>query len=107
MTDSKHLECDKVSSDHCHAWPGADPRQLYVYPTTGTVPLTVTLERERVLAIDGSALTYEYDPEGDGTFLPGTSAKLTTTVYSSAGTYHPRVRITDTKSARRRRTARW
>lgn len=70
--------------------------QLYVYPTTGAAPLIVTLDANGSWAIDGSALTYEFDPEGDGTYLAGVAQPMTTHVYAQAGTFTPMLRVRDT-----------
>ena len=46
----------------------------------------------------GAALpnvTYEFDPEGDGTFLPPSSSPTMTATYPTAGTFAPRVRVKD------------
>jgi len=39
--------------------------------------------------------TYEFDPEGDGSFLPAGTATTVTATYPSAGTFTPRVRVVD------------
>src|SRR4029079_11782738 len=38
-------------------------------------------------------VTYEFDPEGDGTFLPPSSDPKLTATYPTAGTFAPRVRV--------------
>ena len=41
-------------------------------------------------------VTYEFDPEGDGSYEPPTSEATRTFTYASAGNFKPRVRVTDT-----------
>jgi hypothetical protein len=63
---------------------------------------TITLDAGASSDADGSIASYEYDPEGDGTFLfnifPG-GFSTQTWFYTQPGTYHPTVRITDDKGA--------
>jgi len=53
--------------------------------------------------VDGLIAKYQWDPEGDGTYLPlflnpnGTPTKTLT--YSQPGTFHPTVRVTDDSGA--------
>jgi hypothetical protein len=51
---------------------------------------------------DGTIADYEWDPEGDGSYLvngiPGGSSSKSW-LYSQPGTYHPTVRVTDDKGA--------
>ena len=41
-------------------------------------------------------VSYEFDPEGDGSYEAPTTETTRTFTYSSAGTFNPRVRVTDT-----------
>ena len=69
---------------------------------TGLPGDTITLDAGSSSDPDGTIADYEWDPEGDGTFLvnffPGGSSMLGW-VYSQPGTYHPTLRITDNKGA--------
>ena len=39
--------------------------------------------------------TYEFDPEGDGTYLPPSTSPTMMATYPTVGTFDPRVRVTD------------
>jgi large repetitive protein len=98
VTDTNNVWATKSAAVTVSAGQEQIHAQLYVYPVSGTAPLTVTLDANGSWSIDGAALSYEFDPEGDGTYQPSTSQVLTTYTYTQAGTYTPRMRVTDAKS---------
>ena len=76
---------------------------LEVSPIIGTVPVTITLDASGSYDLDGDIITVEWDLEGDGTY-DATSVGLDSTQprqwpYITAGTYTPRIRVTDNKGA--------
>jgi PKD repeat protein len=74
----------------------ADPVvTLQVYPVSGPAPLKVTLDSSGSWARDGGALDFEYDFEGDGTYDQTTGQNSVEHTYTQAGSYHPKVRATD------------
>ncbi|MDX6605680.1 MAG: hypothetical protein QOD14_220 [Solirubrobacterales bacterium] len=65
-------------------------------PAYGPTPLTVQLDASGSTDPDGDTpLTYAWDLDGDGQFDDSFVASPTQT-YSTAGDYHPSVRVTDT-----------
>lgn len=73
---------------------------LEVSPVSGPAPLSVTMTGSGTDS-DGSIVRYELDPEGDGVWDydspdPPTSREHQ---YAAAGTYVPRLRVTDDKGA--------
>ena len=68
-------------------------------PTNGQVPLTVNFQAS---ATDSDGIVrYEWDFDGDGTYdrtINGSSGN-TTFAYTAAGTFNPRVRVTDGRGA--------
>jgi hypothetical protein len=68
---------------------------LQTDPAAGTAPLEVTLNAQFSFDNDGIILTYAFDPEGDGTFLPVTTEPTMQFTYETEGTYHPMVEVTD------------
>lgn len=64
-------------------------------PSSGSAPLTVSFSVS-ASDTDGYIASYEWDFEGDGTFDQNTSTVPTTSkVYSSPGSFNPKVRVTD------------
>lgn len=64
-------------------------------PTSGTAPLTVNLSASGSDS-DGYIAKYEWDFDGDGVYDSDTGAIASATnIYSSAGTYSAKVRVTD------------
>jgi uncharacterized repeat protein (TIGR01451 family) len=64
-------------------------------PTSGPVPLSVNFDGSGSSDPDaGDILTYAWDLDGDGGFDDGSTA-LATHVYTQAGTYSARLRVTD------------
>lgn len=62
-------------------------------PSNGSPPLTVTF---KVDATDRTGIdTYEWDFSGDGEFERTTSTGTTEFTYDEAGTFQPRIRVTD------------
>src|SRR6185503_6045240 len=61
-------------------------------PSSGTAPLAVAFAATATDA-DGDALTYTWDLNGDGTFE--TTGQNPTFSYTTAGTYTPVVKVTD------------
>lgn len=72
---------------------------LLATPDTGTAPLTVELNAGASHDPDGSLVSFEFDPEGDGSYLPPTSVIVLNHNYPWAGTYQPQVRVTDDEGA--------
>ncbi len=73
--------------------------ELVASPATGTAPLIVELNASGSHDSDGSIVQFEFDPEGDGSFLAPTAVILLNHNYQWAGTYHPQVRVTDNEGA--------
>jgi PKD repeat protein len=67
-------------------------------PTSGPVPLAVTLDGTGSSDPDGTPLTYSWDLNGDGTFGDATTATASYT-YTAAGVYQPKLRVTDDQGA--------
>jgi glucose/arabinose dehydrogenase/PKD repeat protein len=67
-------------------------------PTNGPAPLTVAFDGTGSTDPDGDPITYAWDLDGDGAFDDSTSA-TTSTTYQTAGTYTPRLQVTDTSGA--------
>jgi glucose/arabinose dehydrogenase len=67
-------------------------------PTSGQSPLAVTFTSAGSSDPEGRPLTYSWDLNGDGTFGDATGATATYT-YTSAGVYHPSLRVTDDQGA--------
>jgi glucose/arabinose dehydrogenase/PKD repeat protein len=67
-------------------------------PTSGQPPLAVNFTSAGSSDPEGRPLTYSWDLNGDGTFGDATGATATFT-YTSAGVYHPSLRVTDDQSA--------
>jgi len=67
-------------------------------PTSGPAPLTVVFDGTGSSDPDGDPITYAWDLDGDGAFDDSTSA-TTSTTYQTAGTYTPRLQVTDTSGA--------
>jgi glucose/arabinose dehydrogenase len=67
-------------------------------PTSGPAPLTVAFDGTGSGDPDGDPITYAWDLDGDGAFDDATSA-TTSTTYQTAGTYTPRLQVTDTSGA--------
>jgi PKD repeat protein len=68
-------------------------------PTSGTAPLTVNFDGSASSDPDaGDTITYSWDLNGDGVFGDST-AKNPSFTYTSAGTYHPALRVTDNHGA--------
>ncbi len=63
-------------------------------PDRGNLPLRVTLSAAASSDPQGSALTYGWDLDGDGTYSDATGPTVTRT-YSVAGAYNPAVRVTN------------
>ena len=64
-------------------------------PTSGPVPLTVNYDGSGSSDPDpGDTLTYAWDLDGDGAFDDASTA-LATHVYTQAGTYRAKLRVTD------------
>ncbi|MEV6270862.1 PQQ-dependent sugar dehydrogenase [Kribbella sp. NPDC051936] len=67
-------------------------------PANGPVPLTVGFDGTASSDPEGRPLTYSWDLNGDGTYGDATGATASYT-YSTAGTYHPNLRVTDDQGA--------
>jgi glucose/arabinose dehydrogenase len=63
-------------------------------PTNGPVPLSVTFNGAGSSDPEGSALTYSWDLDANGTFGDSTASRPTR-VYTGAGTYDVRLRVAD------------
>ena len=72
----------------------APEASLTATPTHGSVPLTVSFDGSASFDPDGTALSYTWDLNGDGTFGDATIAKPSYT-YGVAGTYRAALRVTD------------
>jgi glucose/arabinose dehydrogenase/Ca2+-binding RTX toxin-like protein len=66
-------------------------------PSSGNAPLQVALDATGSTDPDGDALTYAWDLDENGTFET-TGASVSKT-YSTPGSYHPKVRVTDPDGA--------
>ncbi|HEX7254734.1 MAG TPA: LamG-like jellyroll fold domain-containing protein [Gaiellaceae bacterium] len=67
-------------------------------PTSGPVPLTVTLDATGSSDPDGGSLTYAWDLDGDGLYDDSSAATLQHT-YETAGSYVARLRVVDAGGA--------
>jgi glucose/arabinose dehydrogenase len=67
-------------------------------PTSGAVPLTVQFNGSGSSDPDGDPLTYSWDLNGDGTYGDSTAVSPTF-VYTTAGTFTVRLRVTDSHGA--------
>jgi len=67
-------------------------------PSSGPVPLTVSFNGTTSSDPEGRPLTYSWDLNGDGTYGDATGA-TTSYTYTTAGTYHPSLRVTDDQGA--------
>ena len=63
-------------------------------PTSGAAPLPVDFDASGSHDPDGDPLSYSWDLDGDGIYGDSTSATPTFT-FTSPGTYHPSVRVSD------------
>jgi hypothetical protein len=69
---------------------------LTATPPGGAPPLAVTLDASGSADFGGgSIVTYEYDPEGDGSFLAPVAQATHLANYPTEGAYWPAVRVTD------------
>lgn len=62
--------------------------------SSGTAPLAVTLTAAAANLVGRTVQTYQWDPEGDGSFNASTTAGSYAFSYTGAGTFYPRVRMT-------------
>jgi glucose/arabinose dehydrogenase len=67
-------------------------------PTNGPLPLTVSFDGTGSSDPEGNPLSYSWDLNGDGTFGDATGPTASYT-YTTAGVYHPSLRVTDTQGA--------
>jgi glucose/arabinose dehydrogenase len=67
-------------------------------PTSGSAPLTVSLDGSTSTDAEGGALAYSWDLDGNGTFGDATGPTASVT-YTAAGTYRPALRVTDPQGA--------
>jgi len=67
-------------------------------PTSGPAPLTVAFDGTASSDPDGDPITYAWDLDGDGAFDDSTSP-TTSTTFQTAGTYTPRLQVTDSSGA--------
>jgi glucose/arabinose dehydrogenase len=67
-------------------------------PTSGPAPLTVAFDGTASSDPDGDPITYAWDLDADGAFDDSTSA-TTSHTYQAAGTYTPRLQVTDDSGA--------
>ncbi len=65
------------------------------YPASGTAPLTANLDGSGSWALDGSALTYDWDLDGDGVFETPDGAVTQSHTWAEAGTYTVALRVFD------------
>ncbi len=74
--------------------PNSAQAALSLSRSNGTAPLAVTLSAEAANLMGRTIQTYQWDPEGDGTFNATTTASNYAFSYASGGIYYPRVRMT-------------
>ena len=67
-------------------------------PANGPVPLAVSFDGSGSTDPEGGPLSYTWDLNGDGTFGDATGATASYT-YTTAGVYHPSLRVTDDQGA--------
>ena len=67
-------------------------------PTNGNAPLTVSFDGTGSSDPEGRPLSYSWDLNGDGTFGDATGS-TTPYTYTTAGVYHPSLRVTDDQGA--------
>ena len=73
--------------------PGSAQATLSLSRTTGPAPLAVTLSATAANLLGRTVQSYQWDPDGNGTFDGTTTANSFAFTYPSAGTFYPRVRI--------------
>lgn len=101
---SSNLSVSANSSFSTSNTPPAVP-SISANSTGGTAPLTVTFSASATDS-DGFISKYEWDFDGDGTFDMDTgSVSSATHIYSSAGVYKAKVRVTDNGGASRTSSA--
>jgi PKD repeat protein len=84
-----------VPSMVVRAAPAGSPQAtLALSRTSGPAPLAVTLSATVSNALGRTVQSYQWDPDGNGTFDATTTAASFAFTYAGAGTYYPRVRIT-------------
>jgi glucose/arabinose dehydrogenase len=66
--------------------------------TSGALPLTVQFDGRPSSDVEGGALTYAWDLDGDGAFTDGTAPTVSKT-YETRGTVTARLRVTDGQGA--------
>src|SRR5215831_7548508 len=67
-------------------------------PTSGALPLKVSFDGTGSADPEGKPLSYSWDLNGDGTFGDATGPTASYT-YTTAGVYHPSLRVTDAQGA--------
>ena len=73
---------------------GSAQATLSLSRTSGPAPLAVTLSASAANLLGRTVQSYQWDPDGNGTFDGSTSTGSFAFNYPSAGTFYPRVRIT-------------
>jgi PKD repeat protein len=68
---------------------------LVATPDSGTAPLIIELDARGSYDPDGNLAEFEYDPEGDGTWMAPTVSPVINHTYQWGGTYLARVRVRD------------
>ena len=76
----------------------APTARINATPTTGTAPLTVNFDGSGSSDPEAGPLIYSWDLNNDGTFGDSTGPTATYT-YTAAGSYQPRLRVTDSQGA--------
>lgn len=68
---------------------------LGAVPQSGSVPLTVQFSAAGSSDSDGSIVLYEWDLDGDGSYELSGTASTQSRIYTVAGSYQARLRVTD------------
>ncbi len=69
---------------------------LLATPTAGPVPLTVAFDASASTDLDGEALGFDWDLDGNGSFCDA-SGSTASFVFATAGKFTPRVRVRDSR----------
>lgn len=93
----RYLECSGADVTIHVSAPANQPpiTFLHVVGSTGSAPLSTTLDASVTNDADGDVLSYAWDVDGNGTTDTTTSAPTLAHTYSAAGSYTPRVTVTD------------
>ncbi|MCB1188284.1 PKD domain-containing protein [bacterium] len=99
VTDNDNMTATASASISVSGGNQAPWAELVATPNTGTAPLTIELDARLSTDPDGTLTQFEYDPEGDGSWMAPTGSPLINFTYQWAGSYTAKVRVTDDQGA--------